>query len=103
MGVPRWEARGRRDARRGARQGTTRRELGLELERVGAVLFRSPDLDAPFDICFVEVSARGIPRALEHVDLEWYDRSRIMELDLSPADRRFVVERLAAHGHSAVT
>ena len=80
-----------------------REELGLELERVGAVLFHSRDLDAPFDVCFVEVLARGTPRALEHVELEWCDRSRFMGLDLAPADRRFVVERLAAHGHSAVT
>ena len=80
-----------------------REELGLELERVGAVLFHSRDPDSPFDIYFVKVSARGVPRALEHIELEWCDRSRIMELDLAPADRRFVVERPAAPGHPAVT
>lgn len=80
-----------------------REELELELERVGPVLFRARDPGAAFDVWFVEVAARGTARALEHTTVEWCDRSRLLELDLAPADRQFAVEGMTATLRGSIT
>lgn len=80
-----------------------REELDLELDRVGPVIFRAQDPGAVFDVWFVEVAARGAPRALEHTTLEWCNYRRLLEYDLAPADRRFAVEGMAAWGRRAIT
>jgi hypothetical protein len=80
-----------------------REELELELEQFGPVLFRARDPGATFDVWFVEVAARGTPRALEHTTLEWCDRPRLLELDLAPVDRRFALEGVSATGRRGIT
>jgi 8-oxo-dGTP diphosphatase len=69
-------------------------ELDLELERTGPLLFRVRDPATSFEILFVEVSALGAPRALEHTEFAWLSRARLHRLRLAPADRQFVLEGL---------
>ena len=69
-------------------------ELELTLERTGPVLFRVRDPATSFEILFVEVSARGVPRALEHTELAWLARGPLHQLRLAPADRQFVQDGL---------
>ena len=71
-----------------------REELGLELDQVGPILFRADDPESTFEIWFLEVSIRGNPFPREHTELIWADREEVLELELAPADKRFVVERL---------
>ena len=68
-----------------------REELGLEIGQVGPILFRAEDPKSSFEICFIAVVARGIPRALEHSELTWCDRKGLLGLKLAPPDKQFVV------------
>ena len=68
-------------------------ELGLKIGQVGPIIFRAEDPESSFEICFVQVLAHGIPRALEHSELTWCDRQGILRLNLAPADKQFVLER----------
>ncbi len=72
-----------------------REELGLDLDRVGPILFRAEDPESSFEICFLEVSIRGNPSLREHTELIWADCEGVLDLELAPADKRFVVERLS--------
>jgi mutator protein MutT len=67
-----------------------REELGLTLRRIGAALFRASDPGSPYEISFVEAEASGSPRALEHTEVRWFEPAALRDLDLAPADRRFV-------------
>jgi len=68
-------------------------ELGIKVGEVGPIIFRAADPESSFEICFVQVLAHGIPRALEHSELIWCDRQGILRLNLAPADKQFVLER----------
>jgi 8-oxo-dGTP diphosphatase len=65
-------------------------ELDLRFRRIGSVLYRTGDPGSPFDISFVEVQASGTPRALEHTEVGWFEPASLREMELAPADRRFV-------------
>jgi 8-oxo-dGTP pyrophosphatase MutT (NUDIX family) len=67
-------------------------ELGIETVSVGPVLFRRQDAGSIFEIIFVTVSVNGEPAALEHSEVCWLDRDRLIELPLAPADKAFVME-----------
>jgi len=69
-----------------------REELGLSVTGVGAVLFEAMDPGSPFLIRFVEVQVRGEPRALEHMEVGWFEPPTLQELALAPTDARFVRE-----------
>ncbi len=71
-------------------------ELGLEVETVGAELFRRRDPGSPFVIVFVEVRvAAGEPTAIEHERVEWFTPTAAAALPLAPTDRAFVEEVLS--------
>ncbi len=72
-----------------------REELGLELTRVGEVVYRTADPGSEYEICFVEVEAAGAARALEHSEVGWYGHREMAVLELAPADRRFVTAWMA--------
>jgi 8-oxo-dGTP diphosphatase len=65
-------------------------ELGVEVTRVGAVLFSSRDPGSPFVIDFTPVEITGEPRPLEHAELRWVRPAAAASLPLAPADQAFV-------------
>jgi 8-oxo-dGTP diphosphatase len=69
-----------------------REELALRARGVGRVLFEARDPDSPFLIRFVEVEATGEPKALEHLEVGWYEAGELTSLALAPTDARFVRE-----------
>jgi 8-oxo-dGTP diphosphatase len=77
-----------------------RRELAEELTltalAVGETLLSVRDRGSPFVVDFVEVTAAGSPRALEHGEIGWFDLESLDALALAPADRAFV-DWLRAH------
>lgn len=73
-----------------------REELALEVTAVGRELFAARDPGSPFLVAFVEVEARGEPRALEHDEVRWASPDELRALALAPADERFVREALGA-------
>ena len=66
-------------------------ELGLDVEAVGQVLGRARDPGSPFEVAFVQVAATGVPRAIEHSEVAWFDAEGVARLPLAPADRQFVL------------
>jgi 8-oxo-dGTP pyrophosphatase MutT (NUDIX family) len=64
-------------------------ELGLEVDRLGALLHAVRDPGAPYVIEFVEVVARGEPAALEHSSVGWFSAAELRGLALAPADAVF--------------
>ncbi len=66
-------------------------ELGLAVEAVGRVLGRVRDPGSPFEVAFVQVTATGVPRAIEHAEGAWFDAEAVARLALAPADRQFVL------------
>lgn len=73
-----------------------REELGVELVRTAEVLLRVRDPGSPFEIHFLPAEIDGTPRPLEHDRVEWFTRAELAELELAPADARFVRETLPA-------
>jgi 8-oxo-dGTP diphosphatase len=69
-----------------------REELALRATAVGRVLFEARDPGSSFLIRFVEVEAAGEPRALEHLEVGWYQARELTTLSLAPTDARFVEE-----------
>lgn len=65
-------------------------ELGVEVTRVGDVLFSSRDPGSPFVIDFTPVEIAGEPRPLEHADIRWIRPADAASLPLAPADAAFV-------------
>jgi 8-oxo-dGTP pyrophosphatase MutT (NUDIX family) len=65
-------------------------ELGLAVISLGRLLFSVEDPGSPFMIEFHETDAAGHPRALEHTELGWFTPAELAEMDLAPADARFV-------------
>lgn len=64
-------------------------ELRLKVTGVGTTLQRTRDPGSPYVVRFVEVEARGEPRALEHSGLAWARPTDLPTFRLAPADRRF--------------
>lgn len=69
-----------------------REELAIRATSVGRVLFEARDPGSPFLIRFVEVETTGEPRALEHLEVGWYEGRALTTLSLAPTDARFVKE-----------
>jgi 8-oxo-dGTP diphosphatase len=70
-------------------------ELGLEVRKVGRVLYDAGDPGTPFLIRFVEVEVEDhSPTPTEHEAIRWLTPERIASLPLAPSDARFVEERL---------
>lgn len=75
------------------------RELREELDLTAAEILGEPLLDvrdpaSPFVILFVETKIRGNPQALEHDAIGWFQATELIQLDLAPADRQFVIRVL---------
>lgn len=99
----RWEFPGGKvrdgESRAAAARRELREELALEVLEVSEALFTvAGEAESGLAIAFVLVNARGTPRALEHDELRWATLDELQRLDLAPADRRFVRERLARSG-----
>ena len=67
-----------------------REELGLEVAQVGAPIAQFKDPHSPYVIVFVPTSVVGTPEALEHDAIRWATARELVELPLTPTDRRFV-------------
>jgi mutator protein MutT len=65
-------------------------ELGVEVDRIGDVLFARCDEASHFEIIFVATSIIGEPRALEHAQLAWVAWADAPNLALAPSDAAFV-------------
>jgi 8-oxo-dGTP diphosphatase len=65
-------------------------ELGLHATSVGEPLFVCQDPGSSFVIEFVEVIAEGEPVALEHEEVRWIAIGESEEMQLAPADVRFL-------------
>ncbi len=76
-----------------------REELGLQVTGLDRVLFEARDPGSRFLIRFVEARVFGVPRAREHSEVAWCDEKALNELELAPADRRFVESVVGAGGH----
>lgn len=72
-----------------------REELDVAVDDVGEVLFVARDPGSRFVIRFRAVDVDGEPRSLEHEEVRWVESSRLDQLDLAPADLRFVRSCLA--------
>ncbi len=72
-----------------------REELGVEVDDVGDVLFVARDPGSRFVIRFRTVDIDGEPRSLEHEEVRWVESPRLDQLELAPADLRFVRSCLA--------
>lgn len=75
-----------------------REELGVEVVRVGDVLFRRRDPGSVFVIEFVEVQISGEPAALEHDEVRWVEPAAALALPLAPTDRAFAEARWPDRG-----
>ncbi|MDA0328063.1 MAG: (deoxy)nucleoside triphosphate pyrophosphohydrolase [Gemmatimonadetes bacterium] len=76
-------------------------ELALEVENLGPCLLSVADPGSPFVIDFFETTASGIPIALEHSALGWFNVEELRGLSLAPADSAFA-DWLAARASGAV-
>lgn len=65
-------------------------ELSLEVVALGDTLFHAQEVDAPFEIHFVEVEVVGTPQLHEHSEIGWFTLDEMAEMSLTPADARFV-------------
>jgi 8-oxo-dGTP diphosphatase len=65
-------------------------ELGIELTALTAYRGSRRDPGSAFVIHFVEGSASGEPRPLEHDEVAWVDPADLERFELAPADRSFV-------------
>jgi mutator protein MutT len=79
------------------------RELEEELEMAAMTVAREPrfrarDPGSSFEILFLDTSAGGTPRPLEHEALGWFTPAELKDLPLAPSDRRFADEGLAGPG-----
>ena len=63
-------------------------ELGLQVQRVGNVLYRADHAGA-FEILFIEAEAGGEPECREHSQIAWVDKDRLSDYELAPADMAF--------------
>lgn len=77
------------DALRAARRELGE-ELGVEVLRVGELLFSRHDPGSPYLVGFYEVAFTGEPRCMEHSALAWVTLDELVHLDLAPSDREFV-------------
>jgi len=75
-----------------------REELDLEVASVGRALLRVHDTGSAYVITFVEVTAHGDPKPIEHTALAWCAGKDLRELSLAPAGRRFVRDGLPPLG-----
>jgi len=71
-------------------------ELGLEVVSVGATRFVAMDPGTPFRVEFIETTAPGAPRPLEHSEVAWHVPDDLSRMPLAPTDARFVAEVLLA-------
>lgn len=67
-----------------------REELVLEVIDIGSILLAVEDQASGFLINFVQVTAVGEPKLIEHTALEWSEPADLLRLDLAPTDRQFV-------------
>lgn len=71
-----------------------RRELEEELKvRVtdcGPVLFETLDTTLKYSINFASVTIEGEPSIIEHQQICWVPKERLLTYELAPADRKFV-------------
>jgi len=65
-------------------------ELSLSVTAVGKVLYSTRDENSPFEVHFIEVAASGVPIASEHSDVGWFTVEELLDMDLAPADARFL-------------
>ncbi len=71
-------------------------ELDLEVLSTGNVLGLRVDPGSGFTIVFLDVVVSGDPVTLEHSEIAWVPRDRLLAYSLAPADLHFVQEVLAA-------
>lgn len=64
-------------------------EMAVDVLRVGEILLRSGDPGSTYMIEFTEVLIDGVPVALEHEAIGWFDLEEMKELELAPSDRMF--------------
>ena len=64
-------------------------ELDLTVTAIGQLRFSVLDEASGFQINFVDVIAAGEPKLIEHIELGWYSKDKILDLDLAPSDRAF--------------
>ncbi|MEK0445353.1 MAG: hypothetical protein RLZZ399_674 [Verrucomicrobiota bacterium] len=67
-----------------------REELAVEVVQTGAPLLEIADARSGFLIAFLPVQIEGIPRCLEHMELQWAPLVELKKLPLAPSDLRFV-------------
>src|SRR6266480_4091552 len=75
-----------------------REELGVDVERVGRLLFEQQDPGSRFLIQFIEVTISGTPHPLEHEQLEWVPPAKLLTYALAPSDRVFATTLLKQIG-----
>lgn len=73
-----------------AAQRELKEELAMQAGSIGDVLFSVLDSASGYTIKFVPVSAEGAPQLLEHSELAWLSKSKLLDIDLAPSDRIFV-------------
>src|SRR5688572_29795543 len=61
-----------------------REELALEVEAIGAELFRAVDPGSHFVISFIPVAVVGEPSCLEHEAFAWCELSDLLLMPLAP-------------------
>ncbi len=64
-------------------------ELDLAVTSIGQLRFSVLDEASGFQINFVDVITTGEPKLIEHIELGWYSKDKILHLDLAPSDRAF--------------
>ncbi len=64
-------------------------EMAVDVLRVGEILLRSGDLGSTYIIEFTEVLIDGVPTALEHEAIGWFDLEEMKALELAPSDLMF--------------
>lgn len=68
-------------------------ELDVRAVRVGEPDVAIADPGSPFVIVFVPVEIEGEPRCIEHTEHRWGTLEELLEMELAPSDRAFVVRR----------
>jgi 8-oxo-dGTP diphosphatase len=69
-------------------------ELGVEVESVGPILFRTVDPGSIYEIVFVATVIRGTAVALEHEAISWMSALDMCGNPLAPSDLEFLEQYL---------